>query len=250
MKTTILLAAIAACSVSLIGCGNAQGNTPQKPTTNETTNAKVIATNRDKSTPEIVQTKTEQTVSNSAKNRSKDFPEIATVRQIKTENSGCTLMLEDANGDVFAIATSLTICQDQAEFLNKKVRAIYEQGSSGVVVTSLEIVDAPSTAPDSQTLSNGKWTITIGNMNAWSGVNNTGNATYRGCDDRGNCLDLAHGKTSCRDGLCVTGWQNGDYIYAVESAISDRPDTSQTTLIVRKGDTEILRETGFRVVPQ
>lgn len=108
---------------------------------------------------------------------------------------------------------------------------------------------ADTPASDVLTLQNDEWTIQIGNLEAWSGVNGTGNATYRGCDRQGNCLTLTGGKTSCRDGLCVTGWQNGEYRYAIKQ-IMDNPDAprevgSRTTLVVRKGATEILRTSGF-----
>ncbi len=115
-----------------------------------------------------------------------------------------------------------------------------------------ETVAKKSAEAKTLTLTNGKWTITIGNRAAWSGVNGTGDATYRGCATQGSCIDLAGGKTSCRDGICVTKWQNDGYSYSVEE-IMDMPDSprdvgSRTSLVVRKGDEEILRTSGFRAI--
>ncbi|MBD2136990.1 hypothetical protein H6F32_05175 [Anabaena sp. FACHB-1237] len=100
---------------------------------------------------------------------------------------------------------------------------------------------------DTQTVSNGKWTITTGNHNSWNGVNGTGNISYKGCDNSGKCLELTGGKITCRDGKCITGWVNEDYVYIMEQEIRETGDSSPI-LIVRKGDQEILKETGFKVV--
>ena len=245
LKQLLLLSA----SLSLVSCGTFQGYAAQEASPQATSSP--VVTSLKSSTPEITNTKTEKVASNSTKNRSKDFPEIATVKQLKTDdNLGCSLTLEDSNGEQFTIGTSLAICDEQASYINQKVRPVYEQVSSGaVVVTSLERLNA-ETPSNSQTFTSGKWTITIGNLGAWSGVNNTGNATYRGCDAQGNCINLAQGRTVAGQGLLITAWQSGDYTYIVQSPISDRANSSEMTLIVRRGDTEILRESGFQAVSQ
>ncbi|KAM3100916.1 hypothetical protein ACKFKF_10620 [Phormidesmis sp. 146-12] len=104
----------------------------------------------------------------------------------------------------------------------------------------------------SYTLKNDDWTITIGNTNSWSGVNGTGNLTYRGCDTQNRCLNLTGGRVTCRDGICRIGWRNRDYSYVLEEPM-DNPDLptapgSRTVLIVRKGAKVILRATGFTSV--
>lgn len=103
---------------------------------------------------------------------------------------------------------------------------------------------------DSKTISNGRWTITIANMNSWSGVNGTGNLSYRGCDSKGRCINLTNGTVSCRNGICVMGWKNGDYVYAIAEPMSEstNPQPSGTMLTVRKGNVEILKETKFQTV--
>jgi hypothetical protein len=117
----------------------------------------------------------------------------------------------------------------------------------------MEILTATSTpqpeANDTSTYSNGKWTITIGNYNSWDGVNNTGNLTYKGCDDQGNCIELTGGKVSCRGGQCVTGWVNGEYRYIWSSPITEDGASGSPTLMVRQGDREILNATGFKALP-
>lgn len=106
----------------------------------------------------------------------------------------------------------------------------------------------PQSSPDTYTIRNGEWTITIGNTQAWSGVNRTGNATYEGCDAQQRCLKLTGGKTTCRDGFCWTVWTNGDYTYTVQSPIRETvdPQAPGTKLIVQKGGKVILEATGFK----
>jgi hypothetical protein len=113
-----------------------------------------------------------------------------------------------------------------------------------------------SSAQDSYTISNDEWTITIGNLQSWSGVNNTGNLSYYGCDSQQHCLKLDGGKMSCRDGICAMGWSNGEYFYSIQSPMTaggsqpspqQAPETS-TTLTVRKGNAVILETSGFRKV--
>jgi hypothetical protein len=50
-----------------------------------------------------------------------------------------------------------------------------------------------------QTISNGEWIITTDNHDSWTGVNNTGNISYKGCDVKGKCIELTGGKVFCRD---------------------------------------------------
>lgn len=104
-----------------------------------------------------------------------------------------------------------------------------------------------SQAEDAIALSNGEWTIEIGNINSWSGVNGTGNLSYYGCDSAQNCLSLTGGIVTCREGKCWMSWQNGEYFYTLEQFIGEDENTAPpANLIVRKGGTVILRATGFR----
>ncbi len=132
-----------------------------------------------------------------------------------------------------------------------KVEVVQTRKTQNKFNTELEALDTKSSQQtDTKTISNGRWTVTIANMNSWSGVNGTGNLSYHGCDSKGRCIDLTNGTVSCRNGICVMGWKNGDYVYAIAEPMSEstNPQPSKTTLAVRKGSLEILRETGFRAV--
>ncbi|MFO5493333.1 MAG: hypothetical protein ACLBM6_12510, partial [Cuspidothrix sp.] len=110
-----------------------------------------------------------------------------------------------------------------------------------------ESVNDNSKSSNSQTLSNGEWTITLSNTDSWKGVNGTGDVSYKGCDANGKCLDLTGGKVTCRDGKCITGWTNGDYVYILEQPITEKSDAT-ATLIVRQNTEEILKATDLKVV--
>lgn len=111
-----------------------------------------------------------------------------------------------------------------------------------------------SAESNSQTLTNGEWTIKINNLNSWSGVNGTGNLSYQGCDSRKRCLNLTGGTMTCRDGLCTMAWRNSEHTYIVQQPMDnpDRPTKpgTGTILIVRQGNKIILRATGFKGIAQ
>ena len=95
----------------------------------------------------------------------------------------------------------------------------------------------------------GEWTVKLSNYDSWNGINGTGNVKYYGCDAKGKCINLTGGKVFCRNGKCVTGWENGDYTYAIEDMILEKANDSQpSALIVRKGDKVILRVEGMKHV--
>lgn len=100
----------------------------------------------------------------------------------------------------------------------------------------------------SETLTNGKWTITIDNENSWQGINNTGNLSYYGCDDRCNCTYLTGGTVSCRDGICQTVWKNGNYSYILSSPITEQGEKANSTLTVWLNGKKILSATGFDIL--
>lgn len=104
-----------------------------------------------------------------------------------------------------------------------------------------------SKSNESQTLSNGKWTITLSSTDSWNGVNGTGDVSYQGCDINGKCLQLTGGKIYCRDGTCSISWKNGNYVYIVENSITEERNPTYT-LIVLKDNTEILNSPGLKVV--
>jgi hypothetical protein len=97
-------------------------------------------------------------------------------------------------------------------------------------------------------LENKNRTITIRGMQAWSGVNNTGDLDYESCDIDRQCLSLKGGIIGSRNGTISMGWQNGDYFYSLVAPITEAPPSKTDTgyiLTVRKGDRVILTEGGF-----
>ncbi|BAZ88447.1 hypothetical protein [Dolichospermum compactum] len=207
------------------------------------------------------------------KNTNKDAskqPKVGTVTKLVNGDLMCYVTLVDKKGIEHNVGATFEICAEEEKVLNKKINAVYEIQSLSdcqsaepcgktrkeSIITKMEIVNegAEEKSPSgdskngkSQTLSNGKWTITLSNTDSWNGVNGTGDVSYQGCDTNGKCLQLTGGKVSCRDGKCVTAWQNGDYVYILEQPITE-DGNSTSTLIVRKDNTEILNSPGLKVV--
>ncbi|GAX35587.1 hypothetical protein [Nodularia sp. NIES-3585] len=192
-------------------------------------------------------------------------PQVGTVKELVTGDIICYATIVDEQGKEHRVGASFEICAESEKYLNKKVRASYKIASLNdcesiepcgksrqeSIISQMQILGESPTKPqasNSSTFSNGKWTITIGNRNSWSGVNNTGNLTYKGCDAKGNCIDLTGGKVNCRDGKCVMGWVTGNYRYIWSQVITEDGNASPT-LIVKQGDREILNATGFKLVP-
>jgi hypothetical protein len=249
--------------ISTVSSNETTPSTPKSSTT--TANETKIAQVDTSSTP-----KTTEIVNNQANNRKTQQvvnkqPKIGTVKELVTGDIICYATLVDEQGKEFRDGASFELCAESEKYLNKNVRASYEIASLNdcesiepcgksrqeSIISQMEILAQKSPnkpqSSNSQTFSNGKWTITIGNINSWSGVNNTGNLTYKGCDAKGNCINLTGGKVSCRDGKCVMGWVNGDYRYIWSTVITE-DGNGPSTLIVKQGDKEILNATGFKLV--
>jgi hypothetical protein len=117
------------------------------------------------------------------------------------------------------------------------------------LIAEMEIQENSSSS-NSQTLTNREWTIKIENLDAWSGVNGTGNLGYYGCDSKGSCLSLTGGQIISRDGHFTMGWRHGEYNYVIEQLIDnpERPTKSarESVLIVRQSGKVILRATGLK----
>ena len=265
MKKLISMLTIAACTINLIGCSTPQSQSAQKSQVTNSNAQESASTNAKTSKVETAQ-KSMQAVSNNPKKTLKSRLQVGTVKRIEQGDLLCYITLADKNNVETTVGASFKFCENPALFLNKQVRATYQEASvsdcqsaepcgksrNELIITKLEILNAkaPSQPTDSKTISNGNWTITIANINSWSGVNNTGNLSYRGCDSQGKCINLTNGTISCRDGTCITGWKNRDYVYAIAEPITESTNLqpSKTTLTVRKKGVEILRETGFKLV--
>ncbi|MEA5579582.1 hypothetical protein [Anabaena sp. UHCC 0451] len=267
MKKLIPTISLIISCISLVSCSNAPNSTTTETLTNNTAQSQPENSPEPETKPKTdTQTKTKsvpQTVSKTTiKNKS---PQIGTVKELVNGDLLCYVNLVDEQGQENRVGASFEICAEERKFLNKKVRAVFTiesvndcesaepcgKSRQESIITKMEVLDEKtSTNPKeskTQTISNGEWTITTGNHESWTGVNNTGNLTYKGCDAKGQCLELTGGRVSCRDGKCVTGWTNGDYVYILEQPITE-DGNADSTLIVRKGDQEILKATGFKEV--
>lgn len=283
MKKLIPIITLILSCISLVSCNNTPTDTTNtnNPTTATSTNNTVESQPKNSPTSETEkedQTETEtetdkpekikstpQTVSKTnIKNKS---PQVGTVKELVNGDLMCYVTLVNEKGVENQVGASFDICAEEGKFLNKKVRASFTVESVNdcesaepcgktrqeSIITKMEVLEDKTTtktetkpqANKTQTISNGEWTITIGNGDSWTGVNNTGNLTYKGCDTKSNCIELTGGKVSCRDGKCVTGWRNGDYVYIIEQPITENGN-ADSTLIVRKGDQEILKATGLK----
>lgn len=254
------------CSLLLASCNNSQSEAKLTNTNNALANQ--TESTQVKSTATAVKSVTSNTSTTSQpklEKNSQKQPRIGTVKELVNGDIMCYVTLVDEKGKTHNLGADFDICADSETYLNKKVQLTYIVGSVNdcqsaepcgksrqeVLINKMEIVGNQaknSSKSDSHTISNGKWKITIGNGKSWSGVNGTGNLSYRGCDAKGRCINLTGGRVTCRDGMCTTGWVNGNFTYAIQQPMSEDGNAA-STLIVRKGDKVILRETGFKVVP-
>ncbi|MEA5516048.1 hypothetical protein [Nodularia sp. UHCC 0506] len=235
-------------------------------TANETTASQVD----NRSTPQTTTTVNRKSSNNQANNPTQPIAngqlKVGTVKELVTGDIICYATIVDEQGKEHNISASFEICAESEKYLNQKVRLSYEIASLNdcesiepcgksreeSIISQMEILTEKTPtkpqASNSSTFSNGKWTVTISNSDSWSGVNNTGNVSYKGCDAQGKCINLTGGKVSCRRGECVMAWVNGDYRYIWSQVITE-DGNGPSTLIVKQGDKEILNTTGFKLVP-
>jgi hypothetical protein len=285
MKKLIPAIAVILSCVSLIGCGSAPKDTVKEDASNSVTqsqaqtfpvaateqeNKQESATQENKNNQEEKKKQVRKNLDKNPKKTESNQPKVGTVKKLVNGDLMCYVTLVDKKGIEHNVGASFDICADEKKFVNKKVRAVYEIQSVNdcesaepcgktrkeSIITKMEVVSegaeekSPSSnskSGKSQTLSNGEWTITLSNTDSWNGVNGTGNVSYQGCDAKGKCLKLTGGKVSCRDGKCVTGWKNGDYVYILEQPITE-DGNSTSTLRVRKDNTEILKATDLKLL--
>ncbi|MFO5529268.1 MAG: lipoprotein [Cuspidothrix sp.] len=228
-------------------------------------------TKEEENNPESKKTLVRKNV-DSNKNQKKEGkkPKVGTVKELVNGDLMCYVTLVDKKGTEHNLGATFEICEQDKKFVDKKVRLVYETQSVNdcesaepcgktrkeSIITKMELISEDrekesvndnSKSSNSQTLSNGEWTITLSNTDSWKGVNGTGDVSYKGCDANGKCLDLTGGKVTCRDGKCITGWTNGDYVYILEQPITEKSDAT-ATLIVRQNTKEILKATDLKVV--
>lgn len=269
-KKLTFIIAIATCYLGIVSCSNSPNNalnaTPPETTATNQAESDVTTTADSQPISETTVAASPQTEANQTKQTSPQQPTVGTVTEIVTGDLLCYVTLVDENNVEHRVGADFEICANEDTFLNRKVRVSYEAvpvsdcqsiepcGRTRIesIITQMAIVEAANSenSGNAKTISNGEWTITVGNIDSWSGVNGTGNLSYRGCDSEGNCISLTGGKITCRNGICTTAWRNGSYTYVLQEPISnpDRPTNTPTTLTVRKGSEVLLEATGFSSV--
>ncbi|MGB3654774.1 MAG: hypothetical protein WBA41_26710 [Rivularia sp. (in: cyanobacteria)] len=287
MKKSIFTTALLITSLLMVSCNNVETSNSDTSNQVQPDNSQVVSANKDKTdNSEIVSANKDKIDNSFSNNNNQDSkpikkapvknistikagegqPKVATIKEIVQGDLKCYVTLIDEQGKEQGLSASFEICTQEKQFLNKKVKLSYDilnfndcqsiepcgKTKKESAIVKMEVVGGSKSAKssgDTQTLSNGEWTIKLSNYDSWDGVNNTGNVKYYGCDSKGKCIELTGGKVSCRNGKCVTGWKNGNYIYALENAITeDGNDSSGSTLIVRQGNKVILRAEGLKQV--
>ena len=284
MKTSIFTTALLITSLLFAGCNNAQTDNTNNQIQSD--NSEVISDGSDTADNSEVDSVNEDRTDNSSSasdNNSKNTknpvknvstnliagkgqPKIGTIKSIEQGDLACYINLIDEQGKEHNINASFDICPQKEQFINQKVKLSYKilpfndcqsnepcgKTKKESAIVKMEVIGGSKTeksSGDSQTISNGEWTIKLSNYDSWDGFNNTGNVKYYGCDSKGNCLELTGGKVVCRNGKCVTGWKNGTYSYAIEDMIiEDSNSTKGSTLIVRQNGKVILRAEGLKQV--
>ena len=284
MKTSIFTTALLITSLLFAGCNNAQTDNTNNQIQSD--NSEVISDAGDTADNSEVDSVNEDRTDNSSSasdNNSKNTknpvknistnliagkgqPKIGTIKSIEQGDLACYINLIDEQGKEHNINASFDVCPQKEQFINQKVKLSYKilpfndcqsnepcgKTKKESAIVKMEVIGGSKTeksSGDSQTISNGEWTIKLSNYDSWDGFNNTGNVKYYGCDSKGNCLELTGGKVVCRNGKCVTGWKNGSYSYVIEDMIiEDNNSTKGSTLIVRQNGQVILRAEGLKQV--
>ncbi|MEM7578658.1 MAG: hypothetical protein AAF316_02210 [Cyanobacteria bacterium P01_A01_bin.80] len=289
MKKSIFTTALLIGSLLFTGCNNAQTDNIEKINSIQTNtdNSEVVSASSDTTNnPELdsvnedrknnYSSTSRNTNSNKKKNPVKNVsttpkvgngqPKVGTIKEIVQGDLACYVTLIDEKGQKHNISASFEICPKKEEFLNKKVKLSYDiltfndcqsnepcgKTKKESAIVKMEVIGGSKSSKssgDTQTLSNGEWTIKLSNYDSWNGINNSGNVKYYGCDSKGKCLELTGGKVSCRNGKCLTGWKNGSYTYVIEDLITEDGNNPQgSTLIVRQSGKVILRAEGLKQV--
>ena len=284
MKKSIFTTALLITSLLFAGCNN-----PETDNTNnqiQSDNSEVISDAGDTTDNSEVDSVNEDRTDNSSSasnNNSKNTKnpvknvstnliagkgqsKIGTIKSIEQGDLACYINLIDEQGKEHNINASFDICPQKEQFINQKVKLSYKilpfndcqsnepcgKTKEESAIVKMEVIGGLKTeksSGDSQTISNGEWTIKLSNYDSWDGFNNTGNVKYYGCDSKGNCLELTGGKVACRNGKCVTGWKNGSYSYVIEDMIIEDNNSSKgSTLIVRQNGKVILRAEGLKQI--
>jgi hypothetical protein len=190
-------------------------------------------------------------------------PDVGVIRRIQQGDIMCYITFTDDQGKTRTVGALFEFCETPRRYLNQRMRLVYGIRSVNdcqseepcgktrktQLVIRMDAVDQAGrnvSASDAVVLRNRDWTIAIGNRNSWSGVNGTGNLTYRGCNTKQECLNLKGGVVTCRSGICATTWRNREYSYTLTSAITDGSKPSSSTLTIRRNEQVLQQITGLR----
>lgn len=199
--------------------------------------------------------------------KTSDRPDRASLTNTVNGDLMCYATLVDASGKTHRLGATFEACQQPNSSFNRPVNLTYDQVQVNdcpsaepcgktreeTLITKMEpVASADSRNPAaSETWSNGAWKIEVGNLASWSGQNGTGNLSYNGCDDKGQCLDLVGGRMSSRNGMMQMAWTNGNYAYVLEYPMGDperSTEASEGTLTVLENDKVILKATGLQKI--
>ena len=221
--------------------------------------------------PDRAQAKT-PVKTNSPQKTADEKPKIATIKSLIKGDLKCYVVLVDEQSANQELGATFDVCAEGEKFLSTKVNLTYdtvkvndcqsnepcEKTKDESLIVKIDPLNSASTKPnktkpnnyaDIVTLTNGKWTITIGDRNSWDGVNGTGNLTYYGCSSGGKCIKLRGGQVNCQEGECTIAWKNGNQDYIVKGGITAKNgegSMSPSTLIVLQGNTVIATAEGLQ----
>ncbi len=195
-------------------------------------------------------------------------PKFGILTDIQAGDYRCYASITGQDGKKYNLGATFEVCTDQylhdvVQFTYKRIPSLTCQDvnfaedcpetsaqdvtATEIVITQIEPVD--STQIVSTNYSNRDWNITVSSFEPWSGVNDTGNATYKGCDRDGNCIELTGGTSACRDGECWTTWHNGNARYSIIETLGEEPSQTARLLVLIDGqvgvDDSTLQINGF-----
>jgi hypothetical protein len=257
MMQAWMMASLIGMAVLFSGCGSSTDTATPEP------EPEPVAAESVEESPEMAETSTltpEQEAENAAEEavlpEDRGYPSIGVITEAQSGDIMCYATVMDRQGQEFEIGAGFEICDRSETLFNQTVRFVYSEENvadcesaepCGKSRTETLITDVVMLGDSWQVLSNGKWTVTVGQLDSWDGVNNTGGLTYYGCDTQGNCLALDGGVTICRNGICNMAWENGNYAYTLSTELTETGD-SPTTLLVWNGSEEILNSPGLELV--
>jgi len=190
-------------------------------------------------------------------------PEVGIIRRVQQGDLMCYITFTDEFGKQRQVGATFELCENPRQYLNQRVRLVYgirtvndcqsnepcgkpRRTHLVIRMTPVDRAGRDVSVTDSVVLRNRNWTISVGNRASWSGVNGTGNLTYRGCNTKGECLNLSGGRVTCRNGICSTVWRNGVFSYTLNSPITDGSRSTSSTLVVRRNGNVLQEITGLR----